>query len=128
MKVYTKKVLRKALDNVFDQYPGGILSGLLLSSLMSQRLDVSPENYSRSMEEIQSYINRKVEHDYLVKLINKGGGYRRVSDMTPKELAAVKKERELVAKGVEIKTCIIKALKDQIEAVRLKSARSFVTC
>lgn len=127
MKLYKKKDLRKALDSVFKQYPKAAINREALKQFMFQNLGFpKPEYYRQAEDEVLAYLAGKVEDKYLDHATGMGGGYRRVSDFSSKEWAAMLADRALIIKGNEIKQGVIRSLEAQIESVRAKPVRSFL--
>lgn len=133
MKLYTKKDLRKALDSVFDQYhrsainrPALVQSMLASTFLRKRGRPAKPSWYAQATAEVEDYLTLKVRDKYLHLSKGKGAGFRRISDWSPKEWEEMTSDRELLAKGNEIKQWVIRGLERQIETVRMTPARNFL--
>jgi hypothetical protein len=125
-KVFTNKAMRRALDTVFDNHIHVVINKPALQNLMFQSLGGHPIDYVGGMVNIASFLDRKVESEYLNHSKGMRGGYLRIKDWSKSELAAREKERLQFTEGLRIRDAIVDGLKAQIDTVMAKPVRSFV--
>lgn len=77
--------LVQAINQVFDKYRGCTVVTPVVVALSLQALEVTPANYASKEKVVRRKLRSMVRKGELVISSGKGGGLKRVSDMTDRE-------------------------------------------